>query len=82
MGLGEGGGGSAGGYTFTGNAAGSMYNYFVNGGTVDGISFDNGYAKWWTGNATQTSYRIGDEMYGEGDPGVFHSVKAENITNW
>ena len=45
---------------------------------MSGISFNNGYAKFWTGTATQTSYLIGDEMYGEGDPGVLHSVKVED----
>ncbi|WP_265429944.1 RHS repeat protein [Chryseobacterium sp. YIM B08800] len=42
------GSGGSGGYNFTGNAAGSMYNYFVNGGSIDGISFKNGEARWWT----------------------------------
>ncbi|MDH6252591.1 hypothetical protein M2347_002318 [Chryseobacterium sp. H1D6B] len=57
---GEGGGG---GYTFTGNAAASMFDYFAKGGSVSGMSFTNGEARWWTGGtATQTSYRIGDEM--------------------
>ncbi|UKB85400.1 hypothetical protein LF887_07195 [Chryseobacterium sp. MEBOG06] len=37
---------------------------------------------WWTGEATQTSYRIGDEMYGEGDLGVMHSMKLNSDTSW
>lgn len=70
------------GYSFTGNAAGSMYNYFLNGGSVSGLSFKNGYAKWWEGDATETGYRIGDEMYGQGNVGIMHSVKVNSDTSW
>jgi len=42
------GGGGGGGYTFTGNAAVSMFEYFANGGNMSGITFENGLAKWWT----------------------------------
>ena len=45
----NGAGGNGGGYSFTGNAAGSLYNYFVNGGIIDGLSFDNnGWIIFWT----------------------------------
>lgn len=50
------GGGGGGSYTFTGNAAGSMYNYFVNGGSIDGISFVNGEARWYTLDGTDSMY--------------------------
>ncbi|WP_374990546.1 hypothetical protein [Chryseobacterium sp. CFS15] len=72
----NGAGGNGGGYTFTGNAAGSMYNYFLNGGSVSGISFKNGYVKWWEGDASESGYRIGDEMYGQGNVGIMRSVKV------
>lgn len=65
-----------GGYNFTGNAAGSMYNYFLNGGSVSGLSFKNGYVKWWEGDASESGYRIGDEMYGQGNVGIMRSVKV------
>ena len=79
---GQGGGGGGNGYTFTGTAAGFMFNYFANGGNINGISFNNGYAKFWTGTATQTSYRIGDDLYGEGDPGVMHTLKLEDFLDY
>ncbi|MFC7346925.1 hypothetical protein ACFQO9_09380 [Chryseobacterium zhengzhouense] len=52
----SGGGSGGGGYTFTGNAAGSMYNYFVNGGSINGISFVNGEARWYTLDGTDSMY--------------------------
>ena len=75
-------GGGSSGYTFTGNAAGSMYNYFLNGGSVSGLSFKNGYAKWWEGDASETGYRIGDEMYGKGNVGIMRSLKFNSDTSW
>jgi len=70
--------GGGGGYSFSGNSAGSMFNYFANGGSINGISFNKGKATWWTGTATQTSYRIGDEMYGNGEVGVMHTANVAN----
>ncbi|OBW40521.1 RHS Repeat protein [Chryseobacterium sp. MOF25P] len=46
-----------GGYSFTGNAAGSMYNYFVNDGSINGLSFKNGEVQWWT-NGDESYQRI------------------------
>ncbi|UKB85402.1 hypothetical protein LF887_07205 [Chryseobacterium sp. MEBOG06] len=54
---------------------------FENGQSFS-LTSQNGYMKWWTGEATQTSYRIGDEMYGEGDLGVMHSMKLNSDTSW
>ncbi|WP_299178450.1 RHS repeat-associated core domain-containing protein [uncultured Chryseobacterium sp.] len=51
-----GGSSGGGGYTFTGNAAGSMYNYFVNGGSINGISFVNGEARWYTLDGQDSMY--------------------------
>ncbi|MDR6515928.1 DUF6443 domain-containing protein [Chryseobacterium camelliae] len=42
----SGGGGSA-SYALTGNAAASMFDYFANGGDINGISFNKGWATWW-----------------------------------
>ena len=78
----NGAGGNGGGYTFTGNAAGSMYNYFLNGGSVSGISFKNGYVNWWEGDASESGYRIGDEMYGQGNVGIMRSLKFNSDTSW
>jgi hypothetical protein len=50
---------------------------FENGGSFS-LTSQNGYMKWWTGTATQTSYRIGDDLYGEGDLGVMHSMRLMN----
>lgn len=74
----------AGGYSFTGNGAVSMFNYFANGGDINGLSFNNGEAKFWTGDATQTSYKIGDEMYGEGDMGIMHTARfyVSSLFDW
>ncbi|WP_374460323.1 DUF6443 domain-containing protein [Chryseobacterium taeanense] len=47
---------------------------FEKGGSFS-LTSQNGYMKWWTGTATQTSYRIGDDLYGEGDLGVMHSMR-------
>lgn len=41
-------GGGGDGYTFTGNAASSVFSYFANGGNINGISFADGWAKFWT----------------------------------
>jgi len=41
-------GGGSGGYTVTGNNAISLFNYFKNGGNMDGISINKGYMLWGT----------------------------------
>lgn len=41
--------GGSGGYTFTGNSAGSLLNYFKNGGTMSGLDFSSDHITWWTG---------------------------------
>ncbi|WP_353145112.1 RHS repeat-associated core domain-containing protein, partial [Chryseobacterium sp.] len=46
-----GGSGYYGGYNFTGKEAGSIFNYFKNGGSMSELSFDNNYVSWWTGGA-------------------------------
>lgn len=45
----RGGSGVSGGYTFTGNDAASLFNYFKNGGTMSGLDFSEHYVTWWTG---------------------------------
>jgi len=65
------------GYNFIGKDAGKMFNYFRNGGDINGLSFNNGEARWWTGTVTQTSYMQGDEIYGEGNIGVMHRAKLD-----
>lgn len=47
------------------------------GAGMGGGSYGSSYTtiSYWAGNATQTSYRIGDEMYGEGDFGIGHLLK-------
>jgi uncharacterized protein RhaS with RHS repeats len=42
------GAGVSGAYSFTGNDAATMFNYFANGGNVSDIKFENGEARWWT----------------------------------
>lgn len=68
-----------GGYTFTGNAAGSMYNYFANGGNINGISFKNGWAMWGTleGNPYVVGYD-GDMYLSDTGSVVLHRAKVEN----
>ncbi|WP_317193252.1 RHS repeat-associated core domain-containing protein [Chryseobacterium endalhagicum] len=34
----------------------------------------NGDLVWWTGAATQTTYTVGNDIYGEGDLGVAHTI--------
>ncbi|QIY90537.1 DUF6443 domain-containing protein [Chryseobacterium gallinarum] len=67
--------GGSGRLTFTGNQAASMFNYFKNGGGMSGLNFTNNYVSWWTGAATQTSYRMGEDIYGEADLGELHRVR-------
>jgi hypothetical protein len=42
------GAGVSGAYSFTGNAAISLFNHFAKGGNVSDIKFENGEARWWT----------------------------------
>ncbi|AZA58191.1 hypothetical protein [Chryseobacterium shandongense] len=68
-----------GGYTFTGNAAGSMYHYFADGGNINGITFKNGWAMW--GILEGDPYVVGydGDMY-LSDTGsvVLHRARVEN----
>ncbi|WP_326985067.1 RHS repeat-associated core domain-containing protein [Chryseobacterium sp. MYb264] len=77
--------GGGGGYSFTGNAAGSMYNYFANGGTIDGLSFNKGFAMWSTmDDAKNSMYYDGDNMLTGNSGGVtFHRAKfGSDMNNW
>ncbi|QIY90535.1 hypothetical protein [Chryseobacterium gallinarum] len=67
--------GGSGRLTFTGNQAASIFNYFKNGGGMSGLNFTNNYVSWWTGAPTQTSYRMGEDIYGEADLGEMHRVR-------
>jgi len=61
--------GGGGGYSFSGNSAGSMFNYFANGGSIDGISFNKGFAMWSTlDDVDRKMYAEGDDML-TGDTG-------------
>lgn len=70
----DGSGGSE-GYNFTGNAAGSMYNYFLNGGSINGISFVKGVAQWYILEGDDSKYRDGDELGGVSADMVMYSAK-------
>jgi hypothetical protein len=72
---GDGGGGS--GYTFTGNNASSMFNYFKNGGFMSGLSFGDTDVTWYTGTPTLTAYS-GIDIFGEIDLGIIHKAKIAN----
>ncbi|RQO41798.1 hypothetical protein DBR39_02750 [Chryseobacterium sp. KBW03] len=67
-----------GGYTFTGKAAASIFNYFNNGGSMSGLSFGDTELTWYTGTATQDAYRMGDDIYSDIDLGGIHRAKIAN----
>ena len=49
--------------TDTGSAASSMFNYFANGGDINGISFNKGYAMWSTlDDSSRRMYNDNDAM--------------------
>ncbi|QIY90533.1 RHS repeat-associated core domain-containing protein [Chryseobacterium gallinarum] len=52
-----------------------------NGGDFS-LKTGNGYMSWWTGAATQTSYRMGDDIYGEADLGEMHRVKLAGVSDY
>ncbi len=80
--IGSSGGGGGGSSTFGQTQAyRDLMASFENGQSFN-LTNKNGYMKWWTGTATQTSYRIGDDLYGEGDLGVMHSMKLNSDTSW
>lgn len=70
--------GGGGGYNFSGNEATTMFDYFANGGDIAGLSFKGGKAIWWTGPKSQMTYRIGDDIVGEIDPGEQHRAKFDD----
>ncbi|KPH13813.1 hypothetical protein AMQ68_09770 [Chryseobacterium sp. ERMR1:04] len=82
----------AGGYNFSGNGAVSMFNYFANGGDINGLSFNNGYAIFWTNGDMQGFGRVtNDEMEVGGTEVVLNRVKLngnnvnsfiDNSFNW
>nr|WP_317047303.1 RHS repeat-associated core domain-containing protein [Chryseobacterium indologenes] len=81
---GDHGGGS--GYYFSGSDAVKMLNYFKDGGTMDGLSFDGNEATWWKGTPTLTSYS-GTDIHGEIDLGTgyhakFSELPMEAYKNW
>jgi len=77
-------GGGGGGYTFTGNAAASMFDYFANGGDINGISFNKGWATWSTlDNSNNFMYNDYDSMLTGFTGGVtLHRAKVNNDTSW
>ncbi|WP_365984036.1 RHS repeat-associated core domain-containing protein [uncultured Chryseobacterium sp.] len=77
-------GGGGGGYTFTGNAAASMFDYFANGGDINGISFNKGWATWSTlDNSNNFMYNDYDSMVTGFTGGVtLHRAKVSNDTSW
>lgn len=68
---GEGGGG---GYTFSGRDARAIFNYLVNKEKFSGVSITDGKVTWYTGDPTQTSYRMGNDFYGDIDLGEIHTA--------
>ncbi|WP_292010594.1 DUF6443 domain-containing protein [Chryseobacterium sp.] len=80
---GGGGGAGTGGYTFSGNAASSIFNYFVNGGDINGITFNNGYAQWstWDNSNGAIYYDLDGMLTGSTEGVNFHSVKVSD-TSW
>ena len=81
---GDGGGGGGNGYTFTGTAASSMFNYFANGGDINGISFNKGYAMWSTlDDASNSMYNDSDAMLTGSTGGVtLNKAKVDDNTFW
>lgn len=77
-------GGGGGGYTFTGNAAASMFDYFANGGDINGISFNKEWATWSTlDNSNNFMYNDYDSMLTGFTGGVtLHRAKVSNDTSW
>ncbi len=78
------GAGVSGAYSFTGNDAASMFNYFANGGNMSGITFKNGWAMWGTleGNPFLEGYD-GDMYVSNTGSVVLHRAKVEDSPfNW
>ena len=75
-------GGGGGAYSFTGNDAASMFNYFANGGNMSGITFKNGWAMWGTleGNPFLEGYD-GDMYVSNTGSVVLHRAWFGNITD-
>ncbi|NML59097.1 hypothetical protein HHL20_17350 [Chryseobacterium sp. RJ-7-14] len=74
--LGNNGKGGGSGYTFTGNGAATMFEYFANGGKMDGITFHKGYAQWWTdGNIPTYGAIINGEMDITAQGMILHKMK-------
>jgi len=77
------GAGVSGAYSFTGNDAATMFNYFANGGNISGITFKNGWAMWGTleGNPFLEGYD-GDMYVSNTGSVVLHRAWFGNITDW
>ncbi|WP_326983449.1 hypothetical protein VUJ46_02570 [Chryseobacterium sp. MYb264] len=60
-----------------------MFNYFDNGGSVDGLSFNKGYAMWSTmDDAKSNMYYDGDNMLTGNSGGMtFHRAKFGSVMN-
>ncbi|MEG1591481.1 DUF6443 domain-containing protein [Chryseobacterium sp.] len=72
-----------GGYSFTGNAAGSMYNYFAKGRSINGLSFKNGEAKWYTLHGTDSMYTDSNGMtHVSSADMIMRSAKFNSDTSW
>ncbi len=74
--------GVSGAYSFTGNDAAAMFNYFANGGSISGITFKNGWAMWGTleGNPFLEGYD-GDMYVSNTGSVVLHRAWFGNITD-
>jgi len=72
--------GGGGGYSFSGNSAGSMFNYFANGGSIDGISFNKGFAMWSTmDDSNRKMYYDEDDMLTGNSGGMtLHRAKVDD----
>jgi len=78
------GGGGRASYAFTGNSASSMFSYFANGGNMNDISFNKGWAIWSTlDNSNNFMYNDYDSMLTGFTGGVtLHRAKVNNDTSW
>lgn len=55
-----------------------MFNYFVNGGDIDGLSFNKGYAQWTTLDSTSNLMYLDTDGMRTGDTGgvTLHTAKV------
>ncbi|UKB85376.1 hypothetical protein LF887_07050 [Chryseobacterium sp. MEBOG06] len=66
--------GGGGAYTFNDKDARAIFNYLANKENFSEVNITDGKVMWFTGNAMQTSYRMGNDYYGDINLGVIHSA--------